>query len=56
MEHSEENIRLLATSDGLSNGECIFCDAYGRKGVITFEPTFEHLIDAFSTTPGREAI
>jgi len=56
MENSEENIKMLATSDGLANGECIFCDAYGRKGVITFEAVSKHLINAFGTTPGEEVV
>ena len=51
MEQSEENIRLLMTESGLENGECVFADAYGRKGRLVFDAVFDHLMDAFRTTP-----
>jgi len=56
MELSEDNIRLLASENGLENGECILSDVYGRKGRLVFDAVFDHLESAFRTTPeGVEA-
>lgn len=51
MEETKENIELLSSTNGLSNGECIFEDTYGRKGTLKFDAMFKRLIKAFDTTP-----
>jgi hypothetical protein len=52
MEETKENIELLSSSsNGLSNGECIFEDTYGRKGTLKFDAMFRRLRKAFDTTP-----
>jgi hypothetical protein len=55
MEITEENITILTSDDrGLSNGECLFYDAYGRLGILQIDPVKSHLISAFRTTPPQK--
>ena len=52
MDITEENISLLSSDErGLENGECIFSDVQGRKGILRFDAVDEKLIEAFRTTP-----
>ncbi len=39
---------------GLESGQCIFQDADGNSGVLTFDAVFQDVIDVFSTTPTTE--
>lgn len=38
----------------LENGQCLFCDLYGRVGVLQVHPVFTDLFDAFDTRPPME--
>lgn len=39
------------TLKSLENGQCLFCDLYGRVGVVQFQYLLPHLFDAFDTRP-----
>ncbi len=47
-EEDEQNQKRLMN---LENGECLFCDIYGRVGVIKVDIVFEELFRAFDTRP-----
>lgn len=51
LEVTEENIQEVRS---LKNRECLFQDLDGRVGKIKFDCVFEHLINAFNTTPVEE--
>jgi len=53
LEVTEENIREVRS---LKNRECLFQDLDGRVGKIKFDCVFEHLINAFNTTPVKEKV
>jgi hypothetical protein len=48
LEVTEENIKEV---QNLENRECLFMDLDRRVGKLKFDAVFEHLINAFSTTP-----
>ena len=48
LEHTEQNIELLK---GLENGECLYCDIYGKCGVIYIDYVFQEFFVAFDTRP-----
>lgn len=41
----------IATLKNLENRQCMFHDAYGRVGILTFDAIFSEIIEAFNTTP-----
>lgn len=49
LEETDENIKTVST---LENGTCLFSDLEGRVGVLKFDVVYQHLINAFNTTPG----
>lgn len=49
LEVTDENIKTISN---LPNGQCLFQDLEGRVGILKFDATYEHLINAFNTTPG----
>lgn len=51
LEITEENIMEIET---LGNGECLFQDLDGRVGKLKFDVVFEHLLEAFKTTPSKK--
>lgn len=51
LEVTEENIQEVRS---LKNRECLFQDLDGRVGKIKFDCVFEHLKEAFNTTPVEE--
>jgi len=51
MDVSEENINLIASDEGLKNGECLFSDVEGRIGQLKFDAIYDYIIEAFMTTP-----
>jgi hypothetical protein len=51
---TEENIALLSSDErGLANGECLFSDVEGRIGLLKFDAVYDHLVNAFRTTPPK---
>ncbi|WP_324825084.1 ATP-binding protein [Sinanaerobacter sp. ZZT-01] len=48
LEETDDNIKTVMN---LGNGQCLFQDLDGRVGILTFDAVYEHLIDAFNTTP-----
>ncbi len=53
LEVTEENIVEIET---LENGECLFQDLDGRVGKLKFDVVFEHLLEAFKTTPTKKKV
>lgn len=53
LEVTEENILEI---ESLGNGECLFQDLEGRVGKIKFDVVFEHLLEAFKTTPTKKKV
>ncbi|MEN8906294.1 MAG: ATP-binding protein [Clostridiales bacterium] len=52
MDVNEENIEILSSDEnGLENGECLFSDVFGRIGRLKFDVVYDHLLNAFKTTP-----
>lgn len=51
LEVTDENIMEIET---LGNGECLFQDLDGRVGKLKFDVVFEHLLEAFKTTPSKK--
>lgn len=51
LEISEDNIDEVRN---LANAECLFQDLDGRVGKLKFDVVFEHLIEAFKTTPTKK--
>ena len=52
LEITDENIKEV---QNLENRECLFMDLERRVGKLKFDAVFEHLINAFSTTPVEKA-
>ncbi|MGN7457435.1 ATP-binding protein [Paenibacillus pasadenensis] len=50
LEHTPENMELVKT---LENGRPLFQDLDGHCGVVNIEVPFEHVHEAFTTTPGQ---
>ncbi len=51
LEVTDENILEV---ESLGNGECLFQDLDGRVGKLKFDVVFEHLFEAFKTTPTKK--
>lgn len=51
LEHTEENIETIKN---LENGKPLFKDLDGHCGIVEIEYVFQHLHDAFDTTPGKK--
>ncbi|KAB3535641.1 hypothetical protein F8154_05785 [Alkaliphilus pronyensis] len=51
LEVTDENIQEIET---LQDGECLFQDLDGRIGRLKFDVVFEHLLEAFKTTPKKK--
>lgn len=47
-EYNQETLRSLG------NGECLFCDIYGRVAKIRFIIIFNHIFNAFDTRPPQQ--
>lgn len=50
MEVTDDNIARI---QNLGNGQCIFKDLNGRVGKLSFDCVFDHLKDAFNSTPKK---
>ncbi len=51
-ENDEANQKRLMN---LENGECLFCDIYGRVGVVKVDMVFLELFSAFDTRPPEDS-
>lgn len=52
MEITDDNIARI---QNLGNGQCIFKDLKGRVGKLSFDCVFDHLKEAFNSTPKKGA-
>ena len=50
LEETKSNMELI---NGLKNGECLFCDFYGRIQKIKIEILFTDILKAFETNPDK---
>jgi len=50
LEPDEDNIHTIRQ---MGTGQVLLQDLYGRVGMVTLDPVFTHLLEAFNTRPGN---